>query len=54
MYTQRPSESTKTNYDGHIAQIAFFYCFPTIFADDQIEDYLEGVILKGSANECYF
>lgn len=55
MHTQRRSESTKNNYARHIAQIALHYhCIPTLLADDQIEDYLEGLILKGSPSESYF
>lgn len=55
MHTQRRSESTKKNYSRHLAQIALHYqCLPTILADDQIEDYLEGLILKGPASESYF
>ena len=55
MHTQRRSESTKKNYSRHLAQIALHYeCLPTILSDDQIEDYLEGLILKGSASESYF
>lgn len=55
MHTQRRSDSTKDNYARHIAQIALHYkCIPTLLADDQIEDYLEGLILKGSPSESYF
>jgi integrase/recombinase XerD len=55
MNTQRRSDSTKGNYCRHIAQIALhFKCLPTVLADDQIEDYLEGLVLKGSASESYF
>lgn len=55
MHTQRRSDSTKTNYARHLAQIALHYkCVPTLLADDQIEDYLEGLILKGSPSESYF
>lgn len=55
MNTQRRSESTKKNYARHIAQISLhFKCVPTLLADDQIEDYLEGLILKGSPSESYF
>jgi len=55
MHTQRRSESTKKNYSRHLAQIALHYqCLPTVLADDQIEDYLEGLILKGPASESYF
>ena len=55
MHTQRRSESTKTNYARHLAQIALHYkCLPTILADDQIEDYLEGLILKGPPSASYF
>jgi len=43
MNTQRRSESTKKNYARHLAQISLHYlCLPTVLADDQIEDYLEG------------
>lgn len=55
MHTQRRSESTKTNYARHLSQIALhFQCLPTILADDQIEDYLEGLILKGPPSASYF
>ena len=55
MHTQRRSESTKTNYARHLAQIALHYnCLPTVLADDQIEDYLEGLILKGPRSASYF
>jgi integrase/recombinase XerD len=55
MHTQRRSESTKKNYARHLAQIALHYnCLPTILADDQIEDYLEGLILKGPLSGSYF
>lgn len=55
MNTQRRSESTKKNYARHLAQIALHYhCLPTVLADDQIEDYLEGLILKGAPSESYF
>ena len=55
MHTQRRSESTKKNYARHIAQISLhFKCVPTLLADDQIEDYLEGLILKGSPSASYF
>lgn len=55
MNTQRRSESTKKNYARHLAQIALHYqCLPTILSDDQIEDYLEGLILKGAPSDSYF
>lgn len=55
MHTQRRSESTKNNYARHLAQITLHYkCLPTVLADDQIEDYLEGLILKGAPSESYF
>lgn len=55
MHTQRRSESTKNNYARHLAQISLHYnCLPMVLADDQIEDYLEGLILKGSPSESYF
>jgi site-specific recombinase XerD len=55
MHTQRRSVSTKTNYARHLAQIALHYkCLPTVLADDQIEDYLEGLILKSNPSESYF
>lgn len=55
MHTQRRSESTKKNYARHLAQISLHYnCLPTVLADDQIEDYLEGLILKGKPSESYF
>ncbi len=55
MHTQRRSESTKTNYSRHLSQIALhFQCLPTILADDQTEDYLEGLILKGPPSASYF
>lgn len=55
MHTQRRSDSTRKNYARHIAQIALHYkCVPTLLADDQIEDYLEGLILKGPLSGSYF
>ena len=55
MHTQRRSDSTRKNYARHLAQIALhFKCIPTLLADDQIEDYLEGLILKGSLSGSYF
>ncbi len=55
MHTQRRSESTKRNYAHHIAMISLhFGCLPMALADDQIEDYLEGLILKGGPSESYF
>ena len=55
MHTQKRSESTKNNYARHLAQISLHYhCLPTVLEDDQIEDYLEGLILKGSPSESYF
>jgi site-specific recombinase XerD len=55
MHTQRRSDSTKKNYARHLAQIALHYnCLPTILADDQIEDYLEGLILKRPLSGSYF
>jgi site-specific recombinase XerD len=39
----------------HIAQIALHYeCLPTILEVDQIEDYLQGLILKGTPSDSYF
>ena len=55
MLTQRRSESTKKNYARHLAQIALhFNCLPTMLEDDQIEDYLAGVIKKGAPSDSYF
>jgi integrase/recombinase XerD len=55
MHTQRRSESTKINYARHLAQISLhFNCLPTVLAEDQIEDYLQGLILKGSPSASYF
>jgi integrase/recombinase XerD len=55
MNTQRRSESTKKNYARHLAQISLHYgCLPTVLSNDQIEDYLEGLILKGAASDSYF
>lgn len=55
MLTQRRSESTKKNYARHLAQIALhFNCLPTLLEDDQIEDYLAGVIKKGAPSDSYF
>ena len=55
MNTQRRSDSTKLNYARHLAQLTLHYhCLPTVLSDDQIEDYLEGLILKGSPSESYF
>ena len=54
MNTQRRSDSTKLNYARHLAQLTLHYqCLPTVLSDDQIEDYLEGLILKGSPSESY-
>lgn len=55
MHTQRRSDSTKTNYAQHIAQISLHYnCLPTVLSDDQIEDYLEGLFIKGPPSASYF
>ena len=55
MNTQRRSESTKKNYARQLAQISLHYaCLPTVLSDDQIEDYLEGLILKGASSDSYF
>jgi cob(I)alamin adenosyltransferase len=55
MNTQRRSESTKKNYARHLAQISLHYgCLPTVLSEDQIEDYLEGLILKGAPSDSYF
>lgn len=49
MNTQRRSPSTQKNYARHLAQISLHYKgLPTVLSDDQIEDYLEGLILKGA------
>lgn len=55
MHTQGRSESTKKNYARHLAQIALhFNCIPTVLSEDQVEDYLEGLVLKGSPSKSYF
>jgi integrase/recombinase XerD len=55
MHVQKRSESTKKNYSLHLAQIAMHYgCLPTILEVDQIEDYLQGLILKGTPSDSYF
>lgn len=55
MNTQRRSPSTQKNYARHLAQISLHYkCLPTVLSDDQIEDYLEGLILKGAPSASYF
>jgi site-specific recombinase XerD len=55
MHVQKRSESTKKNYSLHLAQIALHYgCLPTTLEVDQIEDYLQGLILKGSPSDSYF
>jgi integrase/recombinase XerD len=55
MQVQKRSESTKKNYALHLAQIALhFGCLPTVLEVDQIEDYLQGLILKGTPSDSYF
>lgn len=55
MHTQRRSDSTKMNYARHLAQLTLHYkCLPTVLSDDQIEDYLEGLIKNGGPSESYF
>lgn len=55
MLTQRRSESTKKNYARHLAQIALhFNCIPTLLEEDQIEDYLAGLVKGGTPSESYF
>jgi integrase/recombinase XerD len=52
MNTQRRSESTKKNYARHLAQINLNYGYLlTVLSYDQIEDYLEGLILKGTPSD---
>jgi len=55
MQVQKRSESTKKNYALHLAQISLhFGCLPTVLEVDQIEDYLQGLILKGTPSDSYF
>ena len=53
MNTQRRSTSKQKNYARHLAQISLHYkCIPRVLSDDQIEDYLEGLVLKGAQCLC--
>ena len=55
MLTSGRSESTLKNYSCHIAQIALhFNCLPTELQDDQIEDYLHGLLRNSTPSESYF
>lgn len=55
MHVQKRSDATKKNYALHLAQIALhFGCLPTILEVDQIEDYLQGLILRGTPSDSYF
>jgi integrase/recombinase XerD len=55
MCTSGRSESTLKNYSCHIAQISLhFNCLPTELQDDQIEDYLHGLLRDSSPSESYF
>ncbi len=55
MHVQKRSDATKKNYALHLAQIALhFGCLPTLLEPDQIEDYLQGLILKGAPSDSYF
>ncbi len=55
MHTSGRSESTLKNYSRYISQIALhFNCLPTELADDQIEDYLHGLLRDSTPSESYF
>jgi site-specific recombinase XerD len=48
MHTSGRSESTLKNYSRYISQISLhFNCLPTDLEDDQIEDYLHGLLREG-------
>lgn len=55
MHTSGRSESTLKNYSRYISKIALhFNCLPTELEDDQIEDYLHGLLRNSSPSESYF
>ena len=55
MQTSGRSESTLINYSRYISQISLhFNCLPTELHDDQIEDYLHGLLRNGTPSESYF
>ena len=55
MQTSGRSPSTLKNYSRYIAQISLhFNCLPTELADDQIEDYLHGLLRDSTPSESYF
>ena len=55
MHVQKRSDATKKNYAHHLALISLHYqCLPTVIETDQIEDYLQGLILKGAPSDSYF
>ena len=55
MQTSGRSASTLRNYARHIAAIALhFNCLPSELADDQVEDYLHGLLKENQPSETYF
>ena len=55
METSGRSPSTLQNYSRYISKIALrFNCLPTLLEDDQIEDYLHGLLRVSTPSESYF
>lgn len=55
METSGRSPSTLKNYSRYIAKIAVhFNCLPTLLTDDQIEDYLHGLLKDSTPSDSYF
>lgn len=55
MQTSGRSNSTLKNYSRYISKIALhFNALPTELDDDQIEDYLHGLLRNSSPSESYF
>lgn len=55
MCTLQRSEATKKNYSRYIAQIALHYKrLPTLLTFDEIEDYLEWLIINHKPSYSYF
>jgi site-specific recombinase XerD len=55
MHTSGRSESTLKNYSRYISKIALqFNSLPTELEDDQIEDYLHGLLRNSTPSESYF
>lgn len=55
MQTSGRSESTLKNYSRYISKISLhFNALPTELEDDQIEDYLHGLLRNSSPSESYF